>query len=297
MDTKLIGVCAALGSAASWALGAILFKQLGDSIPPIAMTLAKGAVSAILLGLALLAVGYEELDGTPLCILVASGLLGISAGDTFFFAALRDLGAYAVVVLLMLGQVLTVVLAVLLLDEQLSIAEQAGIALTIAGVSLVLFIQARNEPASKSRLLGIFYGSMSIICMSASLLIAKPVLETTSSIQATFIRMFAGMLGILLFGVIGRQLNGFFKPFTEFRLAGRFVLSVCIVTFGGFWLSLVAVKYLDVSIANTLNSTEPLFVLPLAVIFLKERITWLIVLGSVMAFAGVAMLIGGWIPV
>jgi drug/metabolite transporter (DMT)-like permease len=260
------------------------------------MTLAKGTVSAVLLGLALYWVGYEAVEPTTLALLVASGLLGISAGDTFFFAALRDLGAYAVVVLLMLGQVLTVILAVIILGEQLSLTEQFGIALTISGVGLVLFIQSRNEPPSKSRPLGIFYGLLSILCMSVSLLIAKPVLDSVSSIEATFVRMLSGMLGIWLFGTVARQLSGFSEPFRDIKLVGRFIMAVCVVTFGGFWLSLVSVKYLDVSIANTLNSTEPLFVLPLAVIFLKERVSLMTVIGTLIATAGVVVLVGGWLP-
>ena len=63
------------------------------------------------------------------------------------------------------------------------------------------------------------------------------------------------------------------------------------MTFGGFWLSLVAIRYADVSIASTLNSTEPLFVLPLAAFFLKERISFRAVLGSVATVAGIALLV------
>jgi len=48
-------------------------------------------------------------------------------------------------------------------------------------------------------------------------------------------------------------------------------------------------------VANTLNSTEPLFVLPLAVIFLKEKVTLLTIFGTLVATAGIAVLVGGWI--
>jgi drug/metabolite transporter (DMT)-like permease len=60
---------------------------------------------------------------------------------------------------------------------------------------------------------------------------------------------------------------------------------------------MVGVKYLDVAIANTFNSTEPLFALPLAVIFLKERVTVLMVIGSLITICGIILLTGGWWPV
>jgi len=68
------------------------------------------------------------------------------------------------------------------------------------------------------------------------------------------------------------------------------IISVAVITFGGFWLSLVAIKYIDVSIANTLNSTEPLFVLPLAVIFLKEKVTLSAIVGTFITVIGIVLL-------
>jgi drug/metabolite transporter (DMT)-like permease len=82
------------------------------------------------------------------------------------------------------------------------------------------------------------------------------------------------------------------RTFSRFTI-GLFIFSIGIITFGGFWLSLVAVKYVDVSIANTLNSTEPLFVLPLAAIFLKEKIAVKTFIGATIATAGVALLCAG----
>lgn len=291
MDPQLIGATAALGSAASWAVGSILFKRLGESLSPTAMTLAKGAVSVLLLGLVLLLVGYQAMDGHAWMLLTLSGLLGIALGDTFFFAALRNLGAHALVVLLTLGQVFTVVLAVLWLGEQLSGPDYGGILLILAGVGLVLWERLRHE-GGRSSLSGVLYGLLSVVCMSVSLIIAKEALDQTSALQATFVRMLAGMLGMLLFGLITRQLAGDLAPLANPRLAGHFVISVCVVTFGGFWLSLVAIQHMDVAIASTLNSTEPLFVLPLAALVLKERITRRAVLGSLATVLGIALLVG-----
>jgi len=47
----------------------------------------------------------------------------------------------------------------------------------------------------------------------------------------------------------------------------------------------------DVAIANTLNATEPLFILPLAAILLKEQITLPVVLGSLATVAGIVLMV------
>lgn len=114
-------------------------------------------------------------------------------------------------------------------------------------------------------------------------------LESISAIQATFIRMLSGTLGMLLFGTATRRLGRWAMPFKDPNLACLFLASVCVVTFG-VWLSLVAIKYVDVSIANTLNSTEPLFILPLTAIFLKEKIAFRAVVGTFITTVGIVFL-------
>lgn len=287
MDLRAIGLSAALGSAASWAVGSILFTQLGKHISSLAMTLAKGVVSVALLGLALVLAGYENVDQQALLLLILSGLLGIALGDTFFFEALQDLGPHALVLLLMLGQVLTVVLAVVFLGETPTMTAWFGIVLVILGIGIVLFTKLSGKA---SGLRGIAFGLLSVLCMSLSILIAKQGLDSVSALQGTFIRMLAGTTGMLLFGTTTRRLAVWVVPFRDLKLVGHFLIAVCVVTFGGFWLSLVAIKYVDVAIANTLNSTEPLFILPLAAIFLKEKVTLKAVVGTVIASLGIVLI-------
>lgn len=293
MDPKLIGIAAALGSAASWALGSVLFKKLGDELSPIALTFAKGVVGAVFLGVAMVATGYDDIGARAWMLLILSGLLGIAAGDTFFFMALRNLGAHAIVVLLTLGQVLTVLLAVVWLGERPSAGEWGGIGLVVAGVTIVMWTRLTDEE-SRSGISGLAWGLLSVVCMSVSIIIAKEALETTGSIQATFVRMLAGTVGIFLFGQATRQLAGAMRPLSQPRFAGLFLVSVAVITFGGFWLSLAAIEHVEVSIANTLNSTEPLFVLPLAAFVLKERITLPVIIGSGLSVLGIVFLAASW---
>lgn len=292
MDLRTVGMAAALGSAASWAVGSILFKRLGERINSLAMTLFKGSLSVLLLGIVLLFTQYQPIDLQPLLLLLLSGLLGISLGDTFFFEALQDLGPHALVLLLMLGQVVTAVLAVVFLGEQPSLTVWSGIGLVIVGIGMVLWTKLGGDQF-KAGLRGVMFGLLAVACMSISIVIAKLGLEDVSAIQATFLRMLAGTLGMLCFGLGTRRLSRWVLPFKELNLMALFFVSVCIVTFGGFWLSLVAIKYVDVAIANTLNSTEPLFVLPLAIIFLKEKVSFSAIIGTLIAVAGIVLLIQG----
>src|SRR5436190_5505810 len=117
MDPKTIGILAALGCAASWALGAVLFKKVGERLSSPAMTLVKAFMSSALLGMVLLLIGYTRVSTEVLFLLVLSGVLGIAIGDTLFFAALKELTPHTLIMLLAGGQVLTVLLAVVFLGE------------------------------------------------------------------------------------------------------------------------------------------------------------------------------------
>ena len=293
MDERLIGAAAALGSAASWALGSVLFKKLGDELPPVALTFAKGVVGAALLALVLAPGGFSGIEPWPLALLVLSGLLGVALGDTLFFMALRDLGAHSVVVLLTLGQVFTVLLAVIWLSERPSAGEWAGIAFILTGVTVVMWVRLSGESGATG-LAGIGWGLAAVVFMAVSIVVAKQALATTGSVQATFIRMLAGTIGIFLFAAPTRQLVTFLKPLRAPRFAGLFLVSVTVVTFGGFWLSLFAIKQVDVAVANTLGSTEPLFVLPFAAFVLREAITPVVVVGSTLACLGIMLLFRPW---
>lgn len=291
LEAKDIGMAAALGSAASWAVGSVLFKQLSDHLSPIALTVAKGTAASVFLAAVLLVVGFEPIAADPLVMLILSGILGIAIGDTLFFMALQRLHAHAVVILFTLGQVLTVLLAVLLLGERPGMVEWIGMGLVVAGVTAVLWVQLTDEE-NKLSLVGIACGLSSVLAMSFSVIMCKDALESVGTVQATLVRMVAGTVSMTVVAYAIRRMKGALDPLSQPKVMVQYLGSVAVITFGGFWLSIVAIANADVAIANTLNSTEPLFVLPLAAFVLKEKITPPIIAASLVAVAGIALIAG-----
>src|SRR5437764_1654844 len=240
MDAKTRGILAALGCAASWAMGAVLFKKVGEQLSSPAMTLVKSFISAALLGLVLLLIGYTSVSAETMILLVLSGVLGIAIGDTLFFAALKELTPHTLIMLLTGGQVLTVLLAVIFLKESPTPIAWLGIALVIAGIFIVVRANLSGEN-KKSPLKGIVLGAFSVACMSTSYVIAKkPLEEPGSAMEATFIRMLAGGITMLLIFLFTGQAKNWWQPFRDSNLLGQFFLSVAMLTFGGFWLTFVA---------------------------------------------------------
>jgi drug/metabolite transporter (DMT)-like permease len=302
MDPKIVGVTAALLSAASWALGSILFKRLGESISPFGLTLSKGAVSTVLLVLACLVamlipgrniVGGFSMSAESAAILVASGLLGIAVADTLFFAALQDLGPFVLIILLMLGNVLNAVLAVVYLHEIPPALTWVGMAVTLAGIAMVLWTRVATEEQQASKSRGVALGFLSVLAMSVATVVAKPALKSATELPETMVRMAAGTAGIFIFGFVTGQMRGWLDPLRNRRTAGNLVSATAVVTFGGFWLSMVAIKNVDVAVAGTLGATEPLFLFPMAVFFLKEDLRLSSLAGACMAVLGAVLMILG----
>ncbi|MDE2490595.1 MAG: EamA family transporter, partial [Elusimicrobia bacterium] len=71
------------------------------------------------------------------------------------------------------------------------------------------------------------------------------------------------------------------------RLRALF-LVVFVATFGGFFLTIVALRLTDAWLVGALLATVPLFVLPMSAAAFGERIGWRALLGTLAAVGGLA---------
>lgn len=293
MGWHVIFGIAALVSAATWALGDILWRKIGEEMPPLSMNLSKAIIGGLYLAAVLLVIGIEPVNMRAFLFLGISGLIGIAIGDTLFFMALMQIGPRLSALMGTLATVFIALSAVIFLGERPSFLVWVGIFLTLSGVAWVLWERLPQNKIIKNKSLGVKYSFLSIICMTAGVLFAKIGVKDVPTIQATFIRLLWGCIGLILWGCLNHQLKSWLSPLKDFRLLKNISFVVFIVVFGGFWLSLLALKYIDASIASTLSSTTPLFILPMVAIILKEKISIRAVFGAAVAVIGVALIFMG----
>jgi drug/metabolite transporter (DMT)-like permease len=289
----ILGILAALTSASAWAFGSILFRRLGDEVSPLGMNLAKGIIGILCLGAVILLMGIEPVTAHAFLFLGVSGLLGIALGDTFFFKALIQLGPRLTILLGTLGPVFTVTLAVVFLRERPSLLAWMGIFLVVGGTTWVLWERAPRKKLKAKWAYGVKYALLSALCMSLGIIFAKIGVASCSTLQATLIRFLWSVIGLTLWGCVTKDLGNWLLPFRNPRLLKLIFSTVLVVIFGGFWLFLVALKYIDASIATILNSTTPLFILPMAVFLLKEKISFRAILGAIVAVGGITLIFIG----
>jgi len=286
----VLGGMAALLSAVSWALGGVLWRKIGEEISPFSMNLCKVVIGSLYLIIVLLVVGVEPMTMRDSIFLGVSGLVGITFGDTFFFMSLMYLGPRLASLMGTLTPVFIAIAAVLFLGERPSLLVWIGIIITVIGVIWVLWERLPENIMIKDKSLGIKYSLMSIVCTTVGVILAKIGVASVSAIQATFTRLVWGAIGLIAWGMFRRQLTEWVAPFSNFHVVKRVSFIVFIVVFGGFWLSLVSLKYIDASISSTLNATTPIFILPMVAIMLKEKIPARATLGAILAVGGVALI-------
>lgn len=288
----MLGAAAALASGFAWALGSILFRNIGQRASPTATNLAKSVLGLVLLGLAALVLGVEIPGAESTARLAGSGLLGIAIGDTLFFAALVRLEPRVTLLLASAGHAFAVVMAALVLGERPGPGTWVGIALLLGSIAYVL--QAGAESTSQvhpERKLGIAYGLASALVTSLALLLAKTGVQDVPTLEATWIRLAAGTVGVVAWTAMRGQLVPDLRSLGQPGLLREILGGVAVVMFGGFWLSIVSLKHTDASVATALAATEPIFVLPMAYFWLGERISRGAALAAVVAVCGVGLIV------
>lgn len=293
MEDRLFYCGVSLLSASSWALGAILWGKLGERLSSFSLNLAKTAVGALFLGVSLLFIGIEPIPVRSFVFLALSGILGIAVGDTFFFLALMQLGPRRASLMGSLNPAAIAVAAVVFLGETPTTGACAGIFATTFGVGWVLWERSTAGSGQGSGSSGIRWGLLSVLCTAGAVLLAKVGVASVPTVQAAWIRLLAGSAGLALWGVSRSVLGEWVAPFRRGTLLAKVSGVVAVVVFGGFWLSLVALKHLDAAVAGTLNATAPLFILPMSVVFMDEKLSVRAILGTGVAVGGVALLLRG----
>ncbi len=297
---SLLGPFAALGTSVCWSFTSTFFTLAGRRVGSMVVNRTRLVLAVIFLMLT-----HWALQGSLFPWQAAperwfwlglSGIVGLVMGDALLFQSFIWLGPRLSMLLMSLVPVISALFAWILLGERLALWQIVAIFITVGGVASVILDQKGNNAAivsGKAYLLGILFGLGGAFGQAAGLIAAKKGLaDNFSALSGTLIRMFVAM--IVLWGMTFlmrqgqetlRRLREDVKAF-QFLIAGAFFGP-----FLGVYLSLVAVQATQVGIASTLMALPPIFLLPISHFVFGERIGARAVAGTLVAIAGVAMLL------
>lgn len=286
---QMIGILCSTGAAFFWAAAVIMFKKGGEAFSPMALNLFKGVVTLLLLVPTLWFAGIPLFPVRPAndwLLFGISGLLGITLADTFFFMALKRLGAsrWAVVDCLYLPVI--ILISALFLHESIGLKGLIGALLVISAIAADAFSGSSATMSQDDFWIGLVFGVLAVVLIAGSVVMVKPLLEETSVLWASFVRLLAGVAGLIVIAVIHPERRVIFEGLLP-SSAWKIVLPASIV---GNYLAMLAwlagFKYTLVSVAAILNQLSTIFTFILAAVFLKEPVTLPRMIAIVMAVSG-----------
>ena len=303
-----VGEIAALSTALLWALTSIFFAEAGRRIGSFRVNLLRLLFAVVLYAVVLyMTVGHlfqPDLNREQVLWLSGSGLIGLLLGDGLGFKALVMIGPRVTSLLYSSAPIWATIIAWIFLGEQLGSQQLFGMCLTIGGIAWVVLKRhqrtgnqtglGKGHPDSGSLTRGVLLGISAAICQAIGLVMAKHGMAHAGGIvdplPASFLRMAVSLGAIILLAVGRGQIRSTFTAIRDLRGMAYCGAGAVVGPFLGVWMSLVAIKYIATGVAATLNSMTPVMILPLVVVFYREKITWRALVGAVVAVVGVAIL-------
>lgn len=321
----MLGPFAALGTAFCWVFTSLSFAAAGRRVGSTSVNLLRLFVALTILAVVhRLAFGQwvPVLDRMGFVYLAISGLVGLTIGDQMLFTAFVDIGPRLSTLLMTFWSPFAAILAWFMLDEPLAWPAIIGIAVTLSGVGWVVLERPKaetNRRRSRHHVRGIFLGLGGAAGQAIGFVFAKlgmgytrlPAEQRIDPWPATLTRMAVAAAGMVVLYAVWRlirsqrqidqviEISPELEPLQHagrparsvwpFALLMIFTGAVCgPVT--GVWLSLVALANAPAGVAATLMTMTPVFILPFAVWWEREHVSWRAGIGAAIAVTGVAIL-------
>ncbi len=291
-----LGEMLALGAGLSWAIGVVLFKKSEDRISPIALNLFKNilAIGCLVIPLTLTHTTWiPELSQQEYIQLFLSGVIGISVADTFFFIALKKLGASLTAIVDTTYTPFVLIQCYFILGEPIGWPLLLGAALIISAMLVGTVGQSHGNRTRSNVIQGMVIGIAGIALMSFSIVLIKPILDKLPALWSASFRLCAGTIGLIPMVLLHpkrAQILAVFRPTRSwiYAVPGSFIGTALAML---LWIG--GMKHTQVSRAALLNQLSTIFIFILAVFFLKEPLTRRRTVAIALAFAGAALVLWG----
>ncbi|EAR18141.1 EamA family transporter [Synechococcus sp. W2B2] len=290
-----MGVLAGLFAALAWTLASSLWRGLVTSLSALQLNGLKNAIACMALLPVLISLPWtHEVPG--LLLLLLSGGIGISLGDSFYLAALRRLGTRRTLTLESLSPLAAASGGLLVMGERLS--SQAWLGTVMVTVSVVLVARqqppddtSRNDRSTREQIIGLTLALAAVICGVTGAAVSRNVLMTTdlSPIQSASARLLGGLLLLLPWL---RFHTAFPQPRPKIARWPRVLLATGLGTVLGILLQQVVLQQLPLGVGITVLSTAPVMALLVARAEGDHPLAagWL---ASALAVVGVALAVRG----
>ena len=296
----LAGALACLSSALLWAVALTLFRGPIAEHGARQINLAKCTLAAVLQGVTVLALGQageiSAASSASLAFLAASGIVGLTLGDTALLAAVARIGVHRTLLLQTLAPVFTALIAWLWQGSVPTGGQACGAIAILAGVALVVTPERTAEnrtvtaPCRRWIAPGVLLGGLAALGQGSGVVLAKVGMEDVSFGPASFVRLAASAAGLIALAAVTGRLGRVTRLAESRSTATRVLPATLIGTYFAMFLMMAGIAYVPAAIAAVLLSTSPVFSLVIDALVERRAPSRRGIAGTLLAVAGVAVL-------
>ncbi len=287
-----LGEIMALGCALTWAIAVLLFRDIGP-IDARGLNLFKNAAAVVLLAVTMLVMGRHidwNRSARDWLLLSGSAVLGITIGDSLFFAGLQRIGANLAAITDCVYAPVVVGLSVLVLHEPVTHGLLLGAPLVALGLVVVTWHKPGGVPIDR---LGVAYAIGGVLATAVGIVMAKPVLEKSDLIEATTVRLAVAAVTLLPIQAATGRLRASLALFKPQPLWRKMLPAVVVGPYVSMLLWLGGLKYAPVSRAALLNQMATVFLLLLSRFVGGEAVPKRRWVGAMLALSGALCVLVG----
>ncbi len=297
MAETMIGELAALGAAISWTVSALFYRKALEEASPISANIIRLTLTGSILLLLLVFLGkLTVLTTLPLELVLlasASGIIGLGLGDTLYFMSLKWIGVARAVPLTCIYPLFSVLWAVFLVGERITLAVVLGAVVIVLGI---LFLgqdsQANTTGTRKALIVGMVIALATAAVWSVSITMMDVAVKESPDIDHALIintiRVITIAAVLLASSPIIDKKLGFLKV-RKRTVVALIAGGIAALGVGWFFLS-YSFTVTSQARAVPISSTTPLFSTLAGILLLREKVTAHNVFGSIMVVVGIFLL-------
>ena len=307
-----IGEMSALLAALFWSIAVVVFKSVGNTISSFVITPAKNFIAIILFGLVCLfaqvPIWYDGLLPFEYWKLIISGCLGMGIADLLFLYSLNKIGANRVAIVNTLEPFIVLLMSFIFLKESIPNIFQLLGFLIISSAVLCIALEKSPEKdlVERSYFQGISLMVLAITISAFGIVLMKPVLFKLGQVSdsaynpyqlllwGSMVRLLPGVLVTIAILLMQKNWKDLLVPAMNFNIGSRLLIASGLGTFFALNFWIIGYAYMEeTALTSILGQMSAIFIIVLARIFLKEKITTFRIIAMCIAFFGVILVILG----
>lgn len=279
----------ALAAAFGWVGSSVFLERASKETGTLAVNLIRLIVAMFFLGI----ITYLKrglvlpLDVTKesFKFLSISGLFGLFLGDFFLYKSYIKIGLRITLLVMTFTPIAVSILSFFILGEKMEGFKILGVVLTIIGITVVILRKKNDKEFSK---VGFGYALLAMLGESLGIIFTRLGSIDYDSFATIQVRTIPAILAFIIYISLKKEWSNIKEGVINKKGMIYIVLGTVVATLGVTAL-VEAMKYANVGIVSTLAATSPILIIPISIIFFKEKVSILEGIGALVSFAGITI--------